>query len=226
MLNLSPLWLSLHLATVTTILLLIIGVPLAWWLSRTQAWFKTPIEVLVALPIILPPTVLGFYLLLLMGPNGSLGNIWHLFTGEYLAFSFAGLVIGSILYSLPFMVQPLQTAFGAISQNTIDSAAMLGASRMDTFFNIILPLSRQGILTGMVLSFTHTLGEFGVVLMIGGNIPNKTQVVSIAIYESVEKLDYYSAHILSAGMLILSSLFLYALFSINLSYKKRKHLVC
>ncbi len=216
----SPLWLSLHLATITTFLLLIIGLPLAWWLSRTQAWFKTSIEVIVALPIILPPTVLGFYLLLLMSPNSPIGNFWINVTGGSLAFSFSGLVIGSMLYSLPFMVQPLQTAFDAIEQETLDSASMLRASKIDRFITVILPLSRQGILTGIVLGFTHTLGEFGVVLMIGGNIPRQTQVISIAIYESVEKLDYSSAHILSAGMLIFSFILLYILFSINKHYKK------
>lgn len=203
-LDLRPIWLSLQLAAYTVLILLLLGAPYAWWLSRTHSRVKVFLEALTALPLVLPPTVLGFYLLVLMGSQGLLGAAWVDWTGHTLAFSFAGLLIASCLYSLPFVVQPLQASFSAIDQHGIDAAWTLGASRLKAFLTITLPQARQGILAAIVLGFAHTLGEFGVVLMVGGNIPGETQVLAIAIYDQVEALEYQNAHLLSAGLLVFS----------------------
>lgn len=205
---LETIFLTIKLASVTTIILLIIGVPVSWWLAFTNNPLKPAIEALVAIPLVLPPTVLGFYLMILMGSNGLLGQFSEYFTGVTLAFSFSGLVIASVLYSMPFVVQPLQTAFEKLSIRTIEAALLLGASRTRVFFSVILPLSRRGFLTAIVLGFSHTVGEFGVVLMVGGNIPGETQVVSIAIYELVESLEYETAHLLSFTLVLFSFLVL------------------
>ena len=199
--DLQALWLTLRLAGLTTLLLILLGTPLAWWLARSPSRWRAPIEALVALPLVLPPTVLGFYLLLAMGPQGPLG-------GLSLAFTFGGLLLGSMVYSLPFVVQPLRDAFSAIGEQPLEMAACLGAGPIDRFFSVVIPLARPGYLTAAVLGFAHTLGEFGVVLMIGGNIPGQTRVVSIAVYEHVEALDYGHAHVLSAVPLLLSFLML------------------
>lgn len=211
--------LTIKLATITTLALLVIGVPFAWWLARTSWRFKFIIEALVALPLVLPPTVLGFYLLVAMGNDGPIGEVLELLGFDALIFSFTGIVIGSMVYSLPFVIQPLQQAFAAIPQLKLDAAATLGASSLDRFFSIVLPLSRGGLLTAAVLGFAHTLGEFGVVLMIGGNIPGETQVVSIAIYDHVESLAYGQAHLLSASLLLLSFVLLMAIYGINRRYR-------
>ena len=214
-LDMRPIWLSLQLAAFTVLILLLIGAPFAWWLSRTQSRLKVVLEAITALPLVLPPTVLGFYLLILMGSQGVLGAAWLEWTGYTLTFSFAGLLIASCLYSLPFVVQPLQAAFAAIDQRGIDAAWTLGASRLKTFFTITLPQARQGVLAAMVLGFAHTLGEFGVVLMVGGNIPGETQVLAIAIYDQVEALEYQHAHILSASLLVFSFVVLAVVYGAN-----------
>ncbi len=215
MIDPGPLWLTLHLATVTTALLLVIGTPLAWWLATTRSRARPLIEAITALPLVLPPTVLGFYLLILLSPNSTLGGAWVSMTGETLTFSFTGLVVASILYSLPFMVQPLQAAFERVGAMPMEAAATLRASRFDAFFSVAVPLSARGFLTACVLTFAHTVGEFGVVLMIGGNIPGETRVISIAIYEQVETLRYAEAHILSAGMLLFSFIVLAVVYAFN-----------
>ena len=204
----SPLLLTLRLAAVTTLWLLLLGMPLAWWLARTRSRWKAPIEAVVALPLVLPPTVLGFYLLLLLAPRGPLGGLWAQLGGGTLVFSFGGLVLGSILYSLPFVVQPLQASFTAVGRAPLEAAATLGASPLDRFATVALPLARRGLLTATVLGFAHTVGEFGVVLMLGGNIPGRTRVVSIEIYDRVESLDYAGAHRLSLLLVALSFLVL------------------
>lgn len=213
--DLSALFLSLKLAGLTVLILLIIGTPLAWWLARTQWRYKFLLEAVIALPLVLPPTVLGFYLLIALGPHGPVGQLAEILGGKPLAFTFAGLLIGSTFYSLPFIVQPLQNAFSAIGKRPLEVAATLGASPLDCFFSVAVPLARPGFLTAAVLGFAHTLGEFGVVLMIGGNIPGKTQVISIAIYDHVESLEYTQAHWLSAGLLIFSFLLLIMVYGIN-----------
>ncbi len=210
--DLSALLITLKLATLTTLILLLIGTPLAWWLARSQWRGKPIIEAVVALPLVLPPTVLGFYLLILLGANGPLGE-------HSLAFTFSGLVIGSVFYSLPFVVQPLQGAFAAVNRDYLEAAATLRASPRDTFFSVVVPLARPGFLTAMVLGFAHTVGEFGVVLMIGGNIPGQTQVLSIAIYEHVENLEYAQAHWISGGLLLLSFSLLLAVYGLNRRFK-------
>lgn len=197
-------WLTLQLATVTTVILMIIAMPLGWWLATTKAKSRPFFEAVTALPLVLPPTVLGFYLLILMRPDAPLGGFFLQVTGETLAFSFTGLVIASVIYSLPFAVQPMQTAFRAVPQPTLDAARTLGASSRDAFFSVSLPLASRGAVTAAVLSFAHTVGEFGVVLMVGGNIPGQTRVISIEIFSAVETLDYGTAHILSAWLLVLS----------------------
>ncbi len=207
--------LTLKLAGLTTLILLLIGTPLAWWLARTRSWLKSPVGALVALPIVLPPTVIGFYLLVTMGPNGPVGQFTQSLGLGTLPFTFAGLVVGSVFYSLPFVVQPLQNAFEAIGERPLEVAATLRASPLDTFFSVILPLAKPGYLTATVMGFAHTVGEFGVVLMIGGNIPDKTRVVSVQIYDHVEALEYGQAHWLSAGMLGFSFLTLLALYLVN-----------
>ena len=213
--DLTALFLTLRLAGITVVVLLIIGMPLAWWLSQTRCRFKAVIEAMVALPLVLPPVVLGFYMLLALGPNGIFGKASHALGGGTLAFSFTGLVIGSAFYSLPFVVQPLQGAFANLGQRPLEVAATLRASPLDRFFTVVLPLARNGFLTAVVLGFAHTLGEFGVVLMIGGNIPGVTQVVSIAIYDHVETLQYGQAHLLSAILLALSFSILLAVYALN-----------
>ena len=198
----SPIRLTLELAFVTTVILLILGTPLAWWLARSRAAWKETVAAVVALPLVLPPTVLGFYLLILLGPNGPGGAVAGLFGGRSLAFTFEGLVIGSVLYSLPFVVQPLRNAFEAMGDRPLEVAATLRASPWDAFWSVAVPLARPGFVTGAVLGFAHTVGEFGVVLMIGGNIPGETRVLSIAIYDYVETLQWNQAHALAAGLLV------------------------
>lgn len=198
--------LTLKLATITTFVLLLIGTPIAWWLTRSRAKWKEVVGAVVALPLILPPTVLGFYLLLILGPSSPVGQFAEAIFGHTLPFTFAGLVVGSVIYSLPFVVQPVRNAFDAIGERPLEVAATLRASPLAAFFTIALPLARPGLLTGAVLGFAHTMGEFGVVLMIGGNIPGETKVLSVAIYDFVETLEWDKAHILAAGMLLFSFL--------------------
>ena len=199
-----PIRLTLELAAITTTLLLVVGTPIAWWLARSKAAWKEAVAAVVALPLVLPPTVLGFYLLIFLGPDGPGGALASLWGARTLAFTFEGLVIGSVIYSIPFVVQPIRNAFEAFGERPLEAAATLRASPWDAFFSVALPLARPGIMTGAVLGFAHTVGEFGVVLMIGGNIPGKTKVLSIAIFDYVETLQWTPAHILSAGMLIFS----------------------
>ncbi len=201
--ELGPLWLTFRLAGITTVVLLLVGTPLAWWLAFTRSRFKSVVQATTALPLVLPPTVLGFYLLVLLGPATPLGAFWLSVTGTTLTFSFTGLVVASVIYSLPFAVQPLQSTYEAIGRGPLEAAATLRASPIDAFLTVASPLAARGYLTAAVLSFAHTIGEFGVVLMVGGNIPGRTKVVSIAIYEHVETLSYAQAHVLSAGLLIL-----------------------
>jgi len=210
---------SLKLAFISTVVLLLIGTPLAWWLARTRWRFKYVPEAIVALPLVLPPTVLGFYLLLLLGSNGPAGALSVSLTGRPLAFTFTGLVIGSVVYSMPFVVQPLQDAFHAVGRRPLEVAATLGASPLDRFFTVAVPLARPGFVTAAVLGFAHTLGEFGVVLMIGGNIPGQTRVASIAIYDHVESLDYAHAHWLSGGLLVLSFILLVTVYAFNRRFR-------
>ncbi|PBP31419.1 molybdenum ABC transporter permease subunit [Pseudomonas syringae] len=211
--DIAAIWLTLKLASLTTVILLIIGTPVALWLARTDSWLKGPIGAVVALPLVLPPTVIGFYLLLLLGPNGAVGQITQSLGLGTLTFSFAGLVIGSVLYSMPFVVQPLQNAFAAIGTRPLEVAATLRAGPWDTFFHVILPLAKPGFITAAILGFAHTVGEFGVVLMIGGNIPEKTRVVSVQIFDHVESMEYLQAHWLAGAMLVFSFLVLLALYS-------------
>ena len=213
--DLTALWLTLQLAGVSTVVLLLIGTPLAWWLAWSRSRMRFLVEALVALPLVLPPTVLGFYLLIALAPRGPIGAGATALGLPPLAFSFSGLVIGSVFYSLPFVVQPLQEAFRAIGQRPFDVAATLRATPFDRFVSVALPLARPGFVTATVLGFAHTLGEFGVVLMIGGNIPGETQVLSIAIYEHVEALDYGRAHLLSGLLLVLSFVMLLTLYAVN-----------
>ena len=196
--------LTLQLATVSTLLLLLLGTPLAWWLARTRSWLKGPVGALVALPIVLPPTVIGFYLLVSLGPQGPVGHLTQTLGLGLLPFTFSGLVLGSVFYSLPFVVQPIQNAFEAIGESPLEAAATLRASPWDTFFSVVLPLARPGFVTASVMGFAHTVGEFGVVLMIGGNIPDKTRVVSTQIYGHVEAMQYDQAHSLAGLMLVFS----------------------
>ena len=203
LIDFQPIWLSLQLAGVTVLILLALATPVAWWLAHTRCRFRVVVEAVVALPLVLPPTVLGFYMLILLGPNGWVGGPVQALTGSALSFSFAGLVFASCLYSLPFVVQPLHSAFESVGKIPLETAQSLGASRLDAY------------LTAVVLGFAHTLGEFGVVLMVGGNIPGKTKVISIEIYDRVEVLEYTQAHTLSAGLLIFSFLVLVMVYSIN-----------
>jgi molybdate transport system permease protein len=213
--ELTALWITFKLAGITTLILLVLGTPLAWWLARTEARCKTLVEAVVALPLVLPPTVLGFYLLVALGPQGPLGRLMALLGRPPLTFTFAGLVLGSVIYSLPFVVQPLEGAFVAVGRRPLEAAATLGASPLDRFFTVAVPLARPGFLTAAVLGFAHTVGEFGVVLMIGGNIPGETRVLSIAIYDHVEMLQYGRAHWLAGGLLLLSFLMLLVVYSLN-----------
>lgn len=217
--DLTALGITLRLAAITTLTLLVIGTPLAWWLARSRWRFKFVIEALVAMPLVLPPTVLGFYLLIALGPNGPIGGLMEAVGGPPLAFTFTGLVIGSVVYSLPFVVQPLQDAFHAIGRRPMEVASTLRASPVDRFFSVAVPLAAPGFLTATVLGFAHTIGEFGVVLMIGGNVPGRTQVVSIAIYDHVESLEYGNAHLLSAGLLVLSFAMLLLVYGLNRRFR-------
>jgi molybdate transport system permease protein len=213
--DISALWITLRLAAITTVILLLLGGPLAWWLSRTRTRARPIIEAIVALPLVLPPTVLGFYLLITLGPRGPLGGLVESMGGHPPTFTFVGLVIGSVFYSLPFVVQPLQSAFTAVGRRPLEVAATLRASPFDRFLSVAVPLAWPGILTATVLGFAHTVGEFGVVLMIGGNIPGETQVLSIAIYDHVDALEYGHAHLLAGGLLALSFLVLLAVYTMN-----------
>tara|TARA_Y100001960_G_scaffold82114_1_gene87642 strand:- start:771 stop:1430 length:660 start_codon:yes stop_codon:yes gene_type:complete len=219
MVDFGPIWLTFQLAAVTTAVLLLIGTPLAWWLAITSRWVKPVVEALTAMPLVLPPTVLGFYFLILFSESSPIGAFWVSITGETLTFSFSGLVIASVIYSLPFMVQPLQTAFENMGKDSIEAAATLGSGPLDTFWHVVIPLSSRGFISGCVLSFAHTVGEFGVVLLIGGSIPNETKVVSIAIYEHVETLRYSDAHVLSALMIGFSFLVLLIVYLNNRRYR-------
>lgn len=211
--DLGAIWLTLKLASVTTLILLLVGTPLAWWLARTRSWWRGPIGALVALPLVLPPTVIGFYLLLALGPHGLIGQGTAALGLGSVVFSFTGLVIGSVVYSLPFVVQPLQNAFGAIGQRPLEVAATLRASPWDSFVHVALPLAKPGFITASILGFAHTVGEFGVVLMIGGNIPDKTRVVSVQIFDHVEAMEYAQAHWLAGAMLVFSFLVLLMLYA-------------
>jgi molybdate transport system permease protein len=202
--DLDALFLTFKVATIATVLMLLLGTPLAWWLARTRSAWKGIINAVVALPLVLPPTVLGFYLLVLMGPAGTVGKFTTWLGLGTLPFTFAGLVIASVLYSLPFVVQPLQASFTSIGEQPLEAAATLRASPLDTFFSVVMPLAKPGFLTAAILGFAHTVGEFGVVLMVGGNIPDKTRVVSVQIYNHVEALEYAEAHWLAGGLLLFS----------------------
>jgi molybdate transport system permease protein len=202
--DLQSVWLTLKLASVTTLFLLLIATPLAWWLSHSRKWYKGLVSAMVALPLVLPPTVLGFYLLLLMGPQGAVGELTSALNLGRLPFTFAGLVIGSVLFSLPFAVQPIQNAFESMGKRPLEVAATLRAGAWDRFVSVALPLARPGFLTAIILAFAHTVGEFGVVLMLGGNIPGETRVLSVAIYSHVEAMEYSAAHVL-AGLMVLFS---------------------
>ena len=214
-LELGPVWLSLQLATVTVLVLLVVATPLAWWLAFTRSRARTIIEAVVAMPLVLPPTVLGFYMLILLGPAGWVGGAWLSLTDTTLTFSFTGLVVASVIYSFPFTVQPLQAAFEGVGRSPLEAAATLGASPLDRFWHVASPLALRGYVSAVVLTFAHTLGEFGVVLMVGGNIPGSTKVISIAIYEHVETLDYAQAHVLAAGLLLFSFIVLFSVYALN-----------
>jgi molybdate transport system permease protein len=201
---LTPIPLSISLAFITTTILLILGTPLAWFLSQSRGKIKSLIEAVIMLPLVLPPTSIGFYLLILLSPSSAIGKFWHSLTGQSLSFSFTGLVIGSVIYSLPFVVKPIQNSFESIEKHWLEIAATLRASKRDRFLSIVFPLAKGGFISAALLGFTHTLGEFGVVLMMGGNIPGKTQTVSIAIYDYVETMKYGEAHFLSLVLLIFS----------------------
>ena len=213
--DISALLVTIKLASITTVILILIGTPIAWWLSQTRFKFKAVIEAIIALPLILPPTVLGFYLLMTLGTNGPIGNFLESLGGSSIAFTFTGLVVGSVIYSLPFVVQPLQNSFSSIGKRPMEVAATLGASGLDRFFTVAVPLARSGFITASVLGFAHTVGEFGVVLMIGGNIPGETGVLSIAIYDHVEAMEYGQAHILAGGLLVLSFVMLLVVYMFN-----------
>lgn len=215
MIELSPIWLSLRLATITTVILLLIGLPLAWWLARGRSRACAAVNAVVTLPLVLPPSVLGFYVLVALGPNGPLGVMTEAIGLGTLNFTFSGLVIGSVIYSLPFMVQPLEAAFAGIGSRPMEVAATLRCRPFDAFIHVMIPLARQGIVTGVLMTFAHTIGEFGVVLMIGGNIPDKTQVVSTEIYTYVEAMEYTKAHVLAGGMLLFSFVVLLSLNWLN-----------
>jgi len=213
--DISALYITAQLAVSSTLILLLIGTPLAWWMARTRVRYKFLIEAVIALPLVLPPTVLGFYLLLALGPRGPFGQLAELLGGTSLAFTFTGLVIGSVFYSMPFVIQPLQNAFSAVGTRPLEVAATLRASPRDRFFSVVVPMARSGFITAAVLGFAHTVGEFGVVLMIGGNIPGETQVLSIAIYDHVESLEYVHAHWLAGGLLLLSFILLASVYFFN-----------
>lgn len=211
----TPLWLTMQLAGITVVVLLLVGTPVAWWLAFTRSRFRTMVEAIVALPIVLPPTVLGFYLLVALGPHGLIGGPWKDLTGSALSFTFTGLVIASTFYSLPFVVQPLHGAFESVGKKPLEAAWSLGASKLDAFLTVASPMAVRGYLSAVVLGFAHTLGEFGVVLMVGGNIPGVTKVLSITIYDHVEVLEYTQAHFLSAMLLAFSFLILAIVYTVN-----------
>ncbi len=206
---------TLKMAALTTVILLIIGTPLAWFLAKMQSRFKVVIEAIVALPLVLPPTVLGFYLLIAFSPQYLPGQLWQQATGQQLAFSFSAIVIGSVLYSMPFVVQPLQKSFEQLGEPLLEASAMLGAGAMDRFFNIVLPITKASFITAASLGFAHTVGEFGVILMIGGNIPGETRVLSIALFDHVEAFDYAKAHVLALSLLAGSMILLAAIYLLN-----------
>ena len=214
-LDIAAITVTIKLAFISTAILIVIGTPLAWWLSQTKFKFKVIFEAIIALPLILPPTVLGFYLLITLGSNSPLGALLESYGGSSIAFSFSGLVIGSVIYSLPFVVQPLQNSFSAVKRQSLEVASTLGASKLDRFFTVAVPLARSGFVTAAVLGFAHTVGEFGVVLMIGGNIPGETGVLSIAIYDHVESMDYAQAHLLAGGLLLTSFVMLIFVYLFN-----------
>ena len=213
--NIGAILLTIKLASLTTFILLVIGTPIAWWLARTRSWLKGPVGAIVALPIVLPPSVIGFYLLVALGPNGPVGHFTQWLGLGTLPFSFAGLVVGSVFYSMPFVVQPIQNAFEAMGDRPLEVAATLRASPLDTFFNVALPLAKPGYLTAIVIGFAHTVGEFGVILMIGGNIPGVTRTISVQIYDHVEALEFAQAHVLAGGMVAFSLLVLMTLYLLN-----------
>ena len=219
--DLQAIWLTLQVASLTTMILAVIGTPLAWWLARTRSRLKVVLTALVAMPIVLPPSVLGFYLLVLMGPNGPVGQWTQALGMGLLPFSFSGLVVASVLYSLPFMVQPVHNAMEAMGNRPLEVAASLRASPVDTFFHVVLPLCRPGLVTGCIMSLAHTVGEFGVVLMVGGNIPGETRMISVQIYDHVEALEYADAHRLAAVMLLFSFAVLLALHLYNARSARR-----
>ena len=218
--DLAAVWLTLKLASVVTLLLLLVGTPIAWWLARTRSRLKGAVGALVALPLVLPPTVIGFYLLVAMGPHGPVGRLTETLGIGLLPFTFPGLVIASVFYSLPFVVQPIHNAFEAIGERPLEVAATLRASPWDAFWSVAVPLARPGFISGAILGFAHTVGEFGVVLMIGGNIPAQTRVVSVQIYDHVEALEYTQAHWLSGAMLLFSFVVLLALYTFNPARRK------
>ncbi len=211
--DLQAIWLTIRLAAIVTLILLAVGTPIAWWLARAKAWWKVPVGAVVALPLVLPPSVLGFYLLLAMGPDGPIGGITRTLGIDALPFTFWGLVTASVFYSLPFMVQPLQTAFESVGERPLEIAATLRASPLDAFFSVVVPMAMPGFLTASILTFAHTVGEFGVVLMIGGNVPGVTRVAAVQIYDHVEALEYAQAHRLSLVMLAFSFLVLLTLYA-------------
>ena len=217
--GLGPLILTAKLAGLTTIIFLVIGTPIAWWLATTKVKVKPLIEAIVALPIVLPPTVLGFYLLVMLGPQSGLGAWWFELTGQTLTFSFSGLVIASVIYSFPFVVQPLQAAFESVGNDIMETAYTLGAKPLDAFFTVAVPLAKRGFLTGAVLGFAHTLGEFGVVLMVGGNIPGETRVISIAIYDHVEMLEYDQAQVMAGILLVFAFVAMLFMYVVNHRFK-------
>ena len=220
--DLLALVVTLKMAALTTVILLLIGTPLAWFLAKMTSRFKVIIEAIVALPLVLPPTVLGFYLLIAFSPQHLPGQIWQQATGQQLAFSFSAIVIGSVLYSLPFVVQPLQKAFEQLGDSLLEAGAMLGAGPIDRFFNIVFPLTKASFITAASLGFAHTVGEFGVILMIGGNIPGETRVLSIALFDHVEAFDYAKAHVLAISLLIGSMILLASVYLLNLPNKKQR----
>jgi molybdate transport system permease protein len=221
--DLTPVWLTLKLATITTALLMVVGTAIAWWLSQTRSRAKHAVAAVVALPLVLPPTVLGFYLLLLLGPAGPVGALTQTLSLGTLPFTFPGLVVASVIYSLPFVVQPVHNAFEAIGRRSLEVAATLGASPRDAFFTVALPLARPGLLVGAILGFAHTVGEFGVILMIGGNIPGETKVLSVAIYDHVESLEWTQAHWLAGGMVVFSFLVVLAMYSLGQRIQRIGH---
>lgn len=223
--DISAIWLTIKIATTTTILLLVFATPLAWWLAQTQSRWKGPIGAIVALPLVLPPTVIGFYLLILMGPNGPIGQLTIKLGLGTLPFSFAGLVIASMIYSLPFVVQPIQNAIEAIGRRPLEVAATLRAGPIDRFFSVVVPQAKAGFITAIILGFAHTVGEFGVVLMVGGNIPDVTRVISVQIYDHVESMEYVQAHWLAASMLVFSFVVLVAVYSFNYRQKANRSVI-